>query len=149
MAEPDDEDSGEEDSPDPHEEEPADDDLIAGWNVGSPGPPHRLEYRSPREERRGRPEPSMGAQVGMGFVAWLGTVTVLAVLMWAVSTSGVRSLTTIYFLLALAVGVIITLCVHVRTQYRWRGFIPGVLLGFGVTCLLPLGILTILCGRPF
>jgi hypothetical protein len=54
-----------------------------------------------------------------------------------------------YLLVALALGLLLTLCVYIRMQYKWRGFIPGVLLGFGVTCLLPLGLLAILCGGHF
>jgi hypothetical protein len=81
----------------------------------------------------------------MGFVAWLGTVTVLAAVLW----QGGASDTVNYLLVALALGLILTLCVYIRTQYKWRGFIPGVLLGSGVTCLLPLGLLAILCGGHF
>jgi hypothetical protein len=115
----------------------------------SPKPPHWLEYRSPRQERQDSPEPSMGSQIGMGFVAWLGTVTIPFIILFYIGMAGLGGRIFIYSVMMVALGGLITLCVHVRIRYHWRGFIPGVLLGMGLTCLLPLGILTILCGSPF
>jgi len=38
------------------------------------------------------------------------------------------------------------LAVWLRLRFRWRGFLPGVLVGFGLTCLVPIGIVAVICG---
>ncbi len=33
-----------------------------------------------------------------------------------------------------------------HTRHGWRGFVPGLLLGFLLTCLVPVGIVAVVCG---
>ena len=40
----------------------------------------------------------------------------------------------------------IGLTVVVRDRFDWRGFLPGVLVGIGLTCLVQVGIIVVLCG---
>lgn len=36
--------------------------------------------------------------------------------------------------------------IWLRIARRWRGFLPGLLIGFFVTCLVPVGIVAVVCG---
>ena len=45
----------------------------------------------------------------------------------------------------LVLSGLIGLCLWVRIGQRWKGFIPGVLISFCLTCLVPVGIVGFIC----
>ncbi len=81
----------------------------------------------------------------MGFGAWVVFIALVAAIYGAFSYN--RQYMPISSIVAiLALGGFVALCVYVYRVYHWRAFVPGALLGFGVTCLLPVGIIVVLCG---
>jgi len=40
----------------------------------------------------------------------------------------------------------IFLITWVNVRFRWRGFLPGFFIGLGLTCLVPVGIVAVVCG---
>jgi hypothetical protein len=89
----------------------------------------------------------MAAQVAIGFAAWVATAASVFVILQGVSGGSPFEEAIILLVIALALVGIVVLCVVMRRKYQWRGFIPGVLLGVALNCLLPLGILAILCAQ--
>jgi hypothetical protein len=102
-----------------------------------------LNYRSAPQKQLYMP---MVAQIAIGFAAWVAMV-VLFIFIGAAASGAMTQDSDIFALIALGVIAVIIMCALVRGKLGWRGFIPGVLLGFGVTCLLPLGLAVILCGQ--
>jgi hypothetical protein len=49
---------------------------------------------------------------------------------------------------ALGVVAVIGVSFYSHSKLGKRGFIPGVLIGLGLTCLVPVGILAVVCGHP-
>ena len=47
---------------------------------------------------------------------------------------------------AASLGVAIFLEYRLRREPKWKLFMAGIALGFGLTCLLPLGIAGVICG---
>ena len=109
--------------------------------TSEPGP-RPLEYRRPGLELPGTPRVSAAGQAGLGFVAWLAAVGA-----WVAACFGAQGNGTVVSVAGGAVLVgLVWLCAWVRLRRRWRAFIPGVLIGFGLTCLVPVGIVAVVCG---
>ncbi len=89
----------------------------------------------------------MAAQVAIGFGAWVVTAASVFGILCGLSGGSPFEAAAVLLVISLALAGIIALCVVMRQKYQWRGFIPGVLLGVGLNCLLPLGILAILCAQ--
>ena len=108
-------------------------------------PPAPLDYR-------GRPDPAAGpstpvaVQALAGFGTWLlgaaGVVGIIA----AAAKSGGASPDLLVPLLSIGLFAAVGIGSWARATLGWRGFIPGMLLGFGLTCLVPIGIVAVVCG---
>ena len=98
-------------------------------------PPRPLEYHAP-DIRPSGPATPVAAQGFLGAIAW-----------WAVifqthePTNAVGWVTGASLFVAL-----IGLSGWLRIRHRWRGFIPGLLIAFVLTCLVPIGIVAVVCG---
>ena len=102
-----------------------------------PPPPPPLEYRWPGIERTGTV-----AHWPLGFAAW-----VVAVGAWvSVATVGRGEPAVLWTAAATILAAPASLCVWTRVRLGWRGFLPGLLIGFRLTCLVPVGIVAALCG---
>ena len=112
-----------------------------------PPPPPVIGYHRPG---RYAPEPAPAVPTGvqglLGFLTWVAAcaATYFSLSIFVTSSSGPLAG---FIIMAGALGVVITLCVLVRTKYRWRGFLPGVLIGVGVGCLIPVGIVAVICAK--
>jgi len=109
-----------------------------------------LDYRRPGDEPKYQPRTPFSAQMVAGFVAWV--IGVIAVIVAATNTqgkfaklagnSGNATMCVLGGMLICLGGV----AVWLRLRFRWRGFLPGLLIGFGLTCLVPVGIVAVICG---
>ena len=103
-----------------------------------------LDYRAPGAEPY-KPRTPFWAQMLAGIVAWMiGIATVIG----AATSSrgqemGTNALAWIIGTLLVCIGGI---TLWLRLRFRWRGFLPGLLIGFGLTCLVPVGIVAVICG---
>ncbi len=113
----------------------------AGLGGSDASEPRPLEYRS--QSRMGRAELSMARQVGLGFATW-GAMLLFLVVMFFLSISSPETPAHPAGFVVMGIIAFIVLCIRVRVKYKWRGFIPGVLLGFGVTFALPLFLLAMM-----
>lgn len=84
-------------------------------------------------------------QVLLGFLAWVCT---LAATYAAGVTAGHLRVGDTFVWVAAALPLVGALAfgVYLRVRHGWRGFLPGMLLGFGLTCLVPVGIVAVVCG---
>jgi hypothetical protein len=90
----------------------------------------------------------LGWQVFAGFAAWvcgLGFV-VEAANNRAWGGPFVDQQNAAFCAIAVALVGVGALAIWLRLRFRWRGFLPGLLIGFGLTCLVPVGILLMICG---
>jgi hypothetical protein len=91
----------------------------------------------------------MWLQAGAGLLAWLiGVSLVVKVAHYGSATLGAFQLNQRDTILCTTGAVLIgigALAIWLRLRYRWRGFLPGILIGFGLTCLLPIGIVWAIC----
>lgn len=122
-------------------------------NQDDPTPPPlperpTLEYRhsAPGNDPPFQPRTPMWAQVFAGFGAWIiGIATVIIAATSGHSPSAMAGNPVVLVIGALLVclgGITIWL----RLRFRWRGFLPGLLIGFALTCLVPAGIVAVICG---
>jgi hypothetical protein len=116
------------------------------------------DYTEPAERRGNvleyeirRPQtpnpPPLAAQVVVGFVTWVAAVAA-AVAMLQSAPFRIAGSGGVAFGIFALLSLVIALAVWVRLRFEWRGFIPGLLIGFGITCLLPVGIVAVICGHP-
>ena len=104
--------------------------------------PRPLDYRRPVA---GSDRPATPAVVQ--FLAGVGLwILVLAAAVGVLRAAGGRSSDVLIPVVAVTLGGSIALGKVVRWRYNWRGFLPGVLVGVGLTCLVPVGIVVVLCG---
>ena len=97
-------------------------------------PPPPLEYRSPPDQDD-PPQPPFGFAPGvlLGFALYLVAVSLMAAFMWFVVPS----------MLALVVGAPVLIAalavfsIYSNTRWGWRGLSVGILIGFGLTLLIP------------
>ena len=107
-----------------------------------PPTPPPLDYRGPADPVQPTPVSAAG-QAAIGFVAW---VFGLASWLGVVLGGGGGQATTPWWTAAVIVVGLIGLTAWVAIRYRWTWFLPGVLLGLLLTCLVPWGILAVVCG---
>jgi hypothetical protein len=88
-----------------------------------------------------KPRGPVSGQVTMGFSLWI-----FAVLLFGTLIRGSTFQDYAKQIAALELSAVAGLSLWLRIKYGWRGFIPGVLLGFGLTCLVPIGIVAVVCG---
>ncbi len=77
----------------------------------------------------------------LGFFAWIGAGIIIC---FTGETLGGR-----YFGLILIGAEVLAfffLCYWVSFRLKWKGFIAGVMIGLLLTCLVPLGIVAVICG---
>ncbi len=81
----------------------------------------------------------------LGFLFWV--LTVVAVFA-CFGTFGPRAGQLMFYsIIATAACLVIGVCVWVHIKLRWRSFIPGMLVGFALTCLVPIGIVAVVCRK--
>jgi len=98
-----------------------------------PVKPQFLEYRD-----RSADKSKMSAhEIAGGFLAW-----VCCVLVAVFAGNAAQSLVVGLVVLTASVACVI---VYFFGRMGYRGFIPGMLIGASVTCLLPLGIVAAIC----
>jgi len=121
-----------------------------GWADSANAPALRegsiLEYQG-RVVDPARSAVTVGSQMAIGFFVW---VMAVALCVWLFqSRQGVRSGNAegAWVVIATILAVLGGMALWLRMRLRWRGFIPGLLLGLGITCLLPVGIIFVICGR--
>jgi len=100
-------------------------------------PPPMLDYGSKRySQAHGRP----WGEMFIGFLSWIGGFA--AVVMTGMASNNATAVLGVLVITAAALiwgGTYL----HLR---GWRGFVPGLLIGFAITCLLPFGIAAVICG---
>jgi hypothetical protein len=108
-----------------------------------------LPYRAARDERV-VPKTSFAGQAAMGMGVWvLGVVLVVIAVRDVATARGVLAMPTQQVVTLIIGGAVLAiggLGLWLRLRFKWRGFIPGLLLGFGLTCLVPIGIVFVICG---
>ena len=110
-----------------------------------PPRPAPLDYRGRSGPGTG-PTTPVALQAFLGFVAWLAGTGGVAGIAFAAANARTGTPTLLVPLLTVALLLAILLGSYVRFRLGWRGFIPGMLLGFGLTCLVPVGIVAVVCG---
>ena len=109
--------------------------------------PLPLDYRQ-RGADPYKPKTPLGVQMLAGFAAWLfGLVFVVEAARdrtWGSPFIDRQNI--VFCALATALVAVGSLAIWLRLRFRWRGFLPGLLIGFGLTCLVPIGILLVICG---
>jgi hypothetical protein len=106
-----------------------------------------LDYQRLGDEKYQTKTP-FGIQVLAGFIAW---ITGLAFVVEATTGRAwgapfIDRQDAFYCAIAGALIATGTLAIWLRVRFRWRGFLPGLLLGLGLSCLVPIGIVLIICG---
>jgi hypothetical protein len=120
---------------------------------GNPAPlPPALGYQPNRPLEYARPmenpiiaKTSKRMQVFAGFVAWLGAVAVAAMGLGFMQNFDPPPAVIVAWLAAVIVGLLMA-TFALRRRAGWTTFFPGILLGFGITCILPVGIIAVICG---
>ena len=110
-------------------------------------PPRRLEYRGPGIQPR-RANVPLGAQVFAGFLSWIGGAGLwIGISIWGAIHLVSGPADTLQWVAAgtILAALLVLACV-VRVRHGWRGFLPGLLLGLLLTCLVPWGIAAVVCG---
>ena len=108
--------------------------------------PKHIPYRAPRDDAP-LPGVTVGVQALLGFLTWVAACAGTGFFVVANSQSGPISRNAAYLIVGLALGLVIFLCIYFRAALGWTGFIPGVLLGLCLGCLLPVGLVAVICGR--
>lgn len=124
-----------------------DEDEANPGNVGPPidPPPAPLDYRGPPEAKSG-PATPVAVQALAGFCCWIaGTGAVLGIVVSA-NKAGAEPATLLVPVVSVGLIAAVWMGVWVRARFGWRGFIPGMLIGVGLTCLVPIGFVAIVCG---
>jgi hypothetical protein len=90
----------------------------------------------------------LGWQVFAGFAAWLCGLGFVVEAANNRTWGGpfVDRQNAAFSAIAVALVGVGALAIWLRLRFRWRGFLPGLLIGFGLTCLVPVGILLVICG---
>jgi len=92
------------------------------------------------------PKPSTLAQAFAGFFFWIAAAAVAVGFLISTNSNAITDWVG-RLSIGLELAVIVGLAAWVRIKLQWQGFIPGILLGFGLTCLVPIGIITVICGH--
>jgi hypothetical protein len=95
--------------------------------------PRPLNYRSARYEDARRQGPGRAVECAAGFFAYIG---VIAAIYFLVANIGFGSHGILAMIPLLALG---GLAIYLQGYRGWRGFVPGVLLGLGLSCLIGAG----------
>src|SRR5205823_5499980 len=106
-----------------------------------PYAPPTLSYRPPYPSSRASVHPIF--QFLLGMASWaLGLGLLYLYAFWRFNNGNVS----LFLLLALAIlaGALV-LAIFLRNRYSWFAFLPGVLLAFALSCLIPVGVLLAVC----
>jgi hypothetical protein len=107
--------------------------------------PPVLDYNSGKDQPV--PDTSTSGQMLAGFLCWV--LAVVATFVMLPAQSGITPPDLWWIPPALMLGLVIAACIWTRVKFGWRGFVPGVLIGLGLTCLVPIGIIAVICGGNF
>lgn len=91
--------------------------------------PRMLDYSRPSSQRHG---PGRGLEFAAGFFAYFGTI-VVTYLGWQ---SAFRYNQVVLLVPAAA---LLSLATFLHVSRGWRGFVPGVFVGLGLSCLIGVG----------
>jgi hypothetical protein len=124
-----------------------DDSDEPGKNQSKRNIPPSLDYQQ-RGSEKYQPRTPLGIQVLAGFIAWIAGLLFVfeAAKDRAWGSPFMDSQNAFYCAIAAALVGVGALTIWLRLRFRWRGFLPGLLLGFGLSCLVPVGIILIICG---
>jgi hypothetical protein len=106
-----------------------------GSESPEPGQPQFLDYRGPMVHSD-RPRMT-GGHIAVGFGCWILSVG-------GAYGSGMAFQSGWAALFGWLL-VLVPCSVYFSGRLGWRGFVPGVLIGAALTCLVPLGIVAALC----
>jgi hypothetical protein len=121
--------------------------------------PEPLVYRTPAAAP-GRPATPVVVQTLAGVGTWvLGLAAMFTVMrygsyfvfqvLWAAGVTklfGIGRNGAYLGLIVAMLAALLGLSMWMGLKLGWRGFMPGVLLGLGLTCLVPVGIVAVVCG---
>jgi len=89
----------------------------------------------------------LGLQMAAGIVAWLlGVGGVWMAAERSANMPGVNPIEIALWVVGLMLVCLGGVAIFLRVRYDWRGFIPGLLIGLILTCLIPIGIVSVICG---
>ena len=103
-------------------------------------------HRPGRYAPEPKPAVPVGVQGVLGFLTWIAACGAAYFLIATFVTSSSGPLDA-FLILAGLLSAVIVLSSWLRVAHRWTGFIPGVLIGVGVGCLLPVGVVAVICAR--
>jgi hypothetical protein len=123
------------------------DDETGPANLGLPldPPPAPLDYRG-RPEAKPGPATPVAVQALAGFFSWIAGAALVVGIVVSAAKAGADPTTLLVPVLGVGLVAAVWVGVWVRARFGWRGFIPGMLLGVGLTCLVPVGIVAVVCG---
>jgi hypothetical protein len=113
-------------------------------NEDKPKPPQPLNYRRPERYADWKLSgPGYAIEAVVGFFASLAMLGMLyIILMGAADTANLR-----FIACGAVVATLAGVAIYLHGWRGWRGFTPGVLLGFGVSCLIGVGGVFYLCSH--
>ena len=115
------------------------------------GQSRTLNYQTPPPGAPDARTP-VGLQFFLGIVAWVIAVALTIGLIndrdvaGAFQSIGIPQSQSVALLI---VGMLIVFglaAILLQVKFRWRGFVPGMLLGLVLTCLVPVGLVFVICG---
>lgn len=81
--------------------------------------------------------------LGVGFTIWTANDATIARIMRSI---GLDELTYVMIVIMVLLALIILLAGFLGVRYHWRSFVPGMIMGLVLTCLVPVGIVVVVCG---
>ena len=114
------------------------------WDDEPSDSPHRLDYQG-RDSYYDVDSASPASQFGHGFL-----LSMCACLIDFLLIGPMRLINIAAVIIVLTLVAVIAVCITMHVRLGWRSFLPGVLLGFGITCLVPYATVWVICGmgRP-
>jgi hypothetical protein len=94
-----------------------------------------LQYSSRRYDTGWRRGPGRATEFTVGFVSYFGVIAATLVL----ARGGPGFYFSSSLLLLLPLGVLMGLAIYLHGAKGWRSFVPGVLAGLGLSCLIGAG----------
>jgi hypothetical protein len=124
--------------------------LIPKWEPPDDTTSGTLNYESPATRAIQRKPTATGLQFFAGVAAYVLSMIFMAIVLNSGLIGNLLAIEPSSFFLPMLIATLIGLAVAsfwLRTRYNWSAFLPGVLLGIALTCLVPIGILIVTCGR--
>ena len=100
-----------------------------------PPPPGTWNYQSPMQSGGGPSIPFWG-QAGFGCLSFFVAVGMAFTLMSIAASVVPDSAGAIFGVLVIPLAALLAAVIVFRTRFGWRGFLPGILIAFGLVALL-------------